>query len=556
MKICPFIFREVVTREVKVDEGGKVLEEKEAPSVREGECRRLDCELYDDVAERCVLPLLSQVTSPKLEKGLQSIAEGQREEKDILSELGKGFGDLREALARASESSQETLKVALAEAEKSKSSVQEQVSGLKESLSEISQALSKVSETGSKEIELLEGFSGRLFQELPSAIEASGEKMTGGLSQVSERFEELLDLSRKRSESVVSSVEEISRILSDLRDLPSSIQSAGDRTAEGLSEASGRLGELLELGRERGGRILDSVGEISKAVSELRELPSSIQLSREKMVEGLSRVSGNLEELLELDRQGGEKTIGSMEEISRAISQVGGLLEGELALVRDVDKRLSEAVTAVESFVELEKERGDKMEEVVRGIGESTCKIGEFLQEEKERREEEKKREKVRSAREHNDRGVSLYYRGLVPAAAKEFEKALELNPEDAATYNNLALSLTKLDRPEEAISSFKKAIELNPEFAEAYSNLGLVYYEKGDYEEAVDLFSQALEKHENYASAYVNLGNALHQQNRYEEATKSWEKALEIDPGCEEARRAIELLKEGRIDGGHHQED
>ncbi len=472
MKTCPFIFREVVTRETKVDEEGRVLEEKETPSIEERECLKVECELYNEEAGRCVLPLLSQITSFKLEERLEGIAGGQKEEKDILSELGGRFDELRESLKKVGESSEKALKAVLAEAEKGRSATEEGLSGVKESLSAISDTVSQISENGSKGVQLLDEVSDRLLKQIPASIESSGEKMVDGLSQ-----------------------------------------------------ASGKLGELLDLNRESSGRILGSIEELSRAVSQISGLLS-------------------------------DRILGSIEELSRAVSQISGFLEGQAELVKGIDKRLSQAVAAMEGFVSLEKETGDRVEVVVGGIRDSISKIGEFLEAQRERREEEKEGERMRRAREHNDRGVSLYYRGVFEAAATEFERAIELNPDEATSYNNLGLCLTKLDRSEEAVASFRKAIEASPEFAEAYNNLGLVYYEKTDYEEAVDLFNQALQKHENYALAYANLGNALHQQEKYEEATRSWERALEIDPACEEAKKAIELFKEGRVDGGHHQKD
>ncbi len=55
--------------------------------------------------------------------------------------------------------------------------------------------------------------------------------------------------------------------------------------------------------------------------------------------------------------------------------------------------------------------------------------------------------------------------------AIKDYDKAIELNPQYAKAYNNRGKAKAKLGRNEEAIKDYDKAIELNPQLAEAYNN-------------------------------------------------------------------------------------
>ena len=348
--------------------------------------------------------------------------------------------------------------------------------------------------------------------------------VTQSLSKISQTLSQLSE----KAEVEVKLIDELSGKL--LKDIPLSIESSSQKLGKEVSGASNSLNELLAHNRELG----------DKAFASLEEIGRKLDLLKESTSESIQSLSADLKALASDER----------DSLEAALSKVSGLFKEESKLVGAVDKRLSEAVSGIQGFLTLEKERNEKLDEVVRGIADSLRQMGEFLKEERDRREEERVTEKLRRAREHNDRGVSLYYRGALEAAVREFEKATELNPDQAESYNNLALSYSGLDRAEEAISNFSRAIELNPDFAEAYSNLGLIYYKRADYEEAVDLFNQALQRNERYALAYLNLGNALYQQKRYDEATKSWEKAIELDPSCEEAKKAIQLVKEGRTNG------
>jgi len=53
------------------------------------------------------------------------------------------------------------------------------------------------------------------------------------------------------------------------------------------------------------------------------------------------------------------------------------------------------------------------------------------------------------------------------------FEKAIQINPNYAAAYNNLGNALKELGEYQKAISCYEKAIEINPNHADAHNNLG-----------------------------------------------------------------------------------
>jgi tetratricopeptide (TPR) repeat protein len=58
-------------------------------------------------------------------------------------------------------------------------------------------------------------------------------------------------------------------------------------------------------------------------------------------------------------------------------------------------------------------------------------------------------------------------------------------------------------------VADYTKAIELNPNDSAAYNNRGVLNYELKKYKEAVDDCSRAIELKPTDAKAYYNRGNA-----------------------------------------------
>ena len=120
-------------------------------------------------------------------------------------------------------------------------------------------------------------------------------------------------------------------------------------------------------------------------------------------------------------------------------------------------------------------------------------------------------------------RGVEAHQRGYLDDAIPYYAKIIELDPADtsivAAAYNNLGLVYEQKGNYEEAIKNFDRAIDLNPNDASAYGNRGTAYGQKGDYEEAIADYTQAIGLNPNDATAHYNRGITYGQKGDYEEA-------------------------------------
>jgi len=92
--------------------------------------------------------------------------------------------------------------------------------------------------------------------------------------------------------------------------------------------------------------------------------------------------------------------------------------------------------------------------------------------------------------------------------AIDAYNKALELNPADAATHNNFALALGKAKKFPEMQAELKKAAELDPPKAgQYYYNLGAMLVNAGQAEPAGEAFKKAIELDPNHAESYYQYG-------------------------------------------------
>lgn len=89
-------------------------------------------------------------------------------------------------------------------------------------------------------------------------------------------------------------------------------------------------------------------------------------------------------------------------------------------------------------------------------------------------------------ARPHDNLGMILKERHRLPEAMHEFERAVELSPENAYALNNLATTYCSAGRREDCAALLQKAISIKPDYIAARYNLALYYYQAGLYDEAL----------------------------------------------------------------------
>lgn len=136
-----------------------------------------------------------------------------------------------------------------------------------------------------------------------------------------------------------------------------------------------------------------------------------------------------------------------------------------------------------------------------------------------------------------NDSVNLLYARALLAEAMGELSWAeqdlrtiIQNDPDNAVALNALGYTLAnRTNRYEEALSLIERAMVINPEDAATLDSLGWVYYRMGKPGDAVEYLRRALENDKN-AEIAAHLGEVLWQLGRHQEALDAWREGARIN--------------------------
>jgi superkiller protein 3 len=160
-------------------------------------------------------------------------------------------------------------------------------------------------------------------------------------------------------------------------------------------------------------------------------------------------------------------------------------------------------------------------------------------------------------------RGCLYIQKGIWDEAAREFRKAIQMEPQYPEAFNDLGLCLFYMKKYNEAIETLHEAIRFFPGWYIAEANLGLalahvgrhaeaaqhyersltikeqpavslalgdVYTALGKFDNAVPAYQKALAGNPNYSLAYHRIGMLQARRNQIDEAETALEKAVELD--------------------------
>ena len=134
------------------------------------------------------------------------------------------------------------------------------------------------------------------------------------------------------------------------------------------------------------------------------------------------------------------------------------------------------------------------------------------------------------------EQGVEYFETGDFEKSIEMFDKAIEIDPNNASAYFRRGECFVNMMNIENAIDDFEQAIELNPVFAEAFVSMANVLDQTGRSEEAIDAYGQAIEIDPQLARAYHNRGLTHFKLGNLEQALQDMDNAIEIDPEYSEA--------------------
>jgi tetratricopeptide (TPR) repeat protein len=150
-----------------------------------------------------------------------------------------------------------------------------------------------------------------------------------------------------------------------------------------------------------------------------------------------------------------------------------------------------------------------------------------------------------------------FYYRGISyerdkqwPQAEKDFQKALELSPDEPYVLNYLAYTwVERRENLDQALKMLEKAVSQRPEEGFIIDSLGWAHFMLGRYPEAVEELERAVALAPTDPVLNDHLGDAYWKVGRHQEARFQWSRALSFDPEPDQAPKLQQKLDQGLVD-------
>ena len=108
--------------------------------------------------------------------------------------------------------------------------------------------------------------------------------------------------------------------------------------------------------------------------------------------------------------------------------------------------------------------------------------------------------------RQHYSLGVLLAGKGRLDEAIKQYDIALNIDPDDAKIYYGLGNALVRKGDSEAAVYNYHQALRINPSYFEAYYNLGRILSKKGEIGKAINTYQKVLSINGEMTPALYNL--------------------------------------------------
>ena len=130
--------------------------------------------------------------------------------------------------------------------------------------------------------------------------------------------------------------------------------------------------------------------------------------------------------------------------------------------------------------------------------------------------------------------------RGSCCRRSADFNKAIEIRPDNAQAYYNRGLLYQGQRQHQFAIDDFTTAIGLSPQQAEPFVARGLSYLAIGDFKAAASDLDNAVQLEPQNVQAWTSRGLAYERLGDKEKAAGSYAKAMIINKAYEPAKQGF----------------
>ena len=127
--------------------------------------------------------------------------------------------------------------------------------------------------------------------------------------------------------------------------------------------------------------------------------------------------------------------------------------------------------------------------------------------------------------------GFALHRQGRLGEALTLYQRALELQPQQARGWHLMGVAALQSNQAEAAVQLIERAISLAPTIAEYHDDYGSALFAINRHDAAIASYSHAIALQPQYVDAYFNRGNALYKLRRFDAAITDYDRAIALRP-------------------------
>ncbi|NEZ62575.1 tetratricopeptide repeat protein [Leptolyngbyaceae cyanobacterium CCMR0082] len=133
------------------------------------------------------------------------------------------------------------------------------------------------------------------------------------------------------------------------------------------------------------------------------------------------------------------------------------------------------------------------------------------------------------TSKHYSNRGLMHYHRGKWPQAMRDYNQALQINPNDDRIYAYRARCNIALEHWDAAIADYDFAIDINPHNVQTRLHQGVLFRALQMYDDAIVCFDLALFLGKLNAHIYAERGRTYQLIGHWNCAFGDYQKALEL---------------------------
>jgi len=144
----------------------------------------------------------------------------------------------------------------------------------------------------------------------------------------------------------------------------------------------------------------------------------------------------------------------------------------------------------------------------------------------------------------HSYKGICNYKLKDYKSAIEDYTRAINLDQYTIISYINRGLCWQKLRMYDKAVNDYSKAIEFDPQRTTSFINRGICYNYLSKFSKAIADFEKVIQLAPNEDTGYYNLGNVYWQLKKWDKVIEVWEKGLAVNPANNTIRSKLVTAK------------